>query len=303
MNLKLVEKERVYLVDASIYVFRGWFSYPADITDRNGYPVNAVHGYADFLTGLLRMVKPRYIACAFDGSLSTSFRNEIYSPYKANREPAPAELKYQFKTCQRLTQALGIAEYISDRFEADDIIATLATMMRAEGHPVTVVSSDKDLTQLLQSDHDNWWDYARSIKLDHVGVKQRYGVKPQQIADLLALSGDSVDNIQGVPGIGPKTAARLLQRYNNLDGIYSNLHLLDECGLRGAARIKKLLHKYETDARIALQLTEVFDQAPLDSTPSSLGWRGVNQKKIEDISEEIGFSRYHYQRWLELRND
>jgi 5'-3' exonuclease len=303
MNLKVVEKDRVYLVDASIYVFRGWFSYPADIIDRNGYPVNAVHGYADFLTSLLRMVKPRYIACAFDGSLSTSFRNEIYPPYKANREPAPAELKYQFKACQRFTQALGIAEYISDRFEADDIIATLATMMRAEGHPVTVVSSDKDLTQLLRSDQDNWWDYARSIKLDHAGVRQRYGVKPQQIADLLALSGDSVDNIQGVPGIGPKTAAGLLQRYNDLDGIYANLHLLDDCGLRGAARIKKLLHKHERDARIALQLTEVFDQAPLDSTPASLGWQGVNQKKIEDISEEIGFSRYHYQRWLQLRKD
>jgi DNA polymerase-1 len=300
MNLTTVEKDRVYLVDASIYVFRGWFSYPEDITDSNGYQVNAVHGFADFLTGLLQKEKPRYIACAFDGSLSTSFRNEIYPPYKANREPAPTELKYQFKICQRLTQALGITEYISDRFEADDIIATLATMMRAEGHPVTVVSSDKDLTQLLQSDQDNWWDYARSIKLDHEGVRQRYGVKPQQIADWLALSGDTVDNIPGVPGIGPKTAAGLLQRYNNLDGIYDNLHLIDGCGLRGAARIKKLLQKHETDARLALQLTEAFDQAPVDSAPLSLGWRGVDQTKIEEISAEIGFSKYYYRRWLDL---
>jgi len=296
-------KDRVYLIDASIYIFRAWFSYPDDITDNNGRAVNAVHGYADFLTSLLQQLKPRHIACAFDGSLSTSFRNEIYPPYKANREPAPAELKYQFDLCRRLTRALGITEYVSDRFEADDILGTMAAMMRDAGHPITVITSDKDLTQLLKNKKDLWWDFARNTQLDHAGVEQRFGVKPCQIADFLALAGDTIDNIPGIPGIGSKTAAGLLQRYNNLDGIYNNLHEVNDCGLRGAARIKKLLIKHEEDARLARQLTEVSEQAPLQSSPSSLDWQGVDTKQIEEISEDVGFSRYRQQRWFEIKRN
>ena len=301
MRAEKTLKERVYLIDASIYVFRAWFSYPDDVTDSNGHTVNAVHGYADFLTSLMRQLKPRHIACAFDGSLSTSFRNEIYPAYKANREPAPAELKYQFDLCRRFTRAMGISECVSDRFEADDLIGTMASMMATAGHPVTVITSDKDLTQLLQNEHDRWWDYARNIQLDHDGVKQRFGVRPDQIADFLALAGDAVDNIPGVPGIGAKTAADLLQRYNSLDGIYQHLHQVDACGVRGAARIKRLLTEYETDARLALQLTVVSDQAPLDSKPSSLEWQGINRAQIEEISDELGFSHFRRRHWLELK--
>jgi len=296
-------KERVYLIDASIYVFRAWFSYPDDVLDDSGRPVNAVHGYADFLTSLLRQVKPQHIACAFDGSLSTSFRNDIYPPYKANREPAPVELKYQFDLCRRLTRAFGITEYVSDRFEADDILGTMASMMRAEGHPITVITSDKDLTQLIQSKKDLWWDFARNTQLDQSGVEQRFGVKPCQIADFLALAGDTIDNIPGVPGIGAKTAAGLLQRFNSLDGIYNNLHEVDECGLRGAARIKNLLIKHEEDARLARQLTEVSDQAPIQSSPSCLDWQGLDTVQIEEISEDVGFSRYRQQRWFEIKRN
>jgi 5'-3' exonuclease len=293
-------KERVYLIDASIYIFRAWFSYPDDVTDSNGHLVNAVHGYADFLTSLLRQVKPRHIACAFDGSLSTSFRNEIYPPYKANREPAPVELKYQFDLCRRLTRALGIAEYSSDRFEADDILATMAEMMRSEGHPVTVITSDKDLTQLLQHQQDRWWDYARNTLLDHAGVETRFGVKPGQIADLLALAGDAVDNIPGIPGIGPKTAAGLLQRFNSLEEIYQHVHEVDQCGLRGAARIKKLLIEHEAGARLARQLTVVSDQVPLQSTPSCLDWQGVEVTQIEEFSDDVGFSSFRRRTWREM---
>jgi 5'-3' exonuclease len=293
-------KDRVYLVDASIYIFRAWFSYQDEVTDRSGHLVNAVFGYADFLTRLLRQLKPRYIACAFDGSLATSFRNEIYPAYKANREPAPAELKYQFDLCRRLTRALGIAEYSSDRFEADDILGTMASMMRAEQHPVTVITSDKDLTQLLQHEQDHWWDYARNIKLDHEGVLLRFGVKPNQIADMLALAGDTVDNIPGIPGIGPKTAAGLLQRYDCLDGIYNNLHQVENCGLRGAKRIKKLLIEYEADARLARQLTVISAQVPLQNKCSCLEWQGVEKDQIEEISEDLGFSTFRRRYWLEM---
>jgi len=293
-------KDRVYLIDASIYIFRAWFSYPDDITDNDGHVVNAVYGYADFLTSLMRQLKPRHIACAFDGSLATSYRNGIYPPYKANREPAPAELKYQFDLCRRLTRALGIAEYSSDRFEADDILATMAEMMSQEGHPVTVITSDKDLTQLLQHQHDRWWDYARNTLLDHDGVEKRFGVKPDQIADLLALAGDAVDNIPGIPGIGPKTAAGLLKQYDSLEGIYQHVHEVDECGLRGAARIQRLLIAHEADARLARQLTVLSDQVPLQSTPSCLDWQGIVAKQIEEISSDVGFSSFRQRTWLEM---
>jgi 5'-3' exonuclease len=298
--MSLMKKDRVYLVDASVYVFRGWFSYPDDITNSDGNPVNAVHGYADFLTSLLKRASPTHIACAFDGSLATSFRNEIYPQYKANRDPAPDELKYQFELCRRLTRAMGIPGFVSSRYEADDIIATLATTAREAGHPVTVITSDKDLTQLLEHELDLWWDYARNIQLDQAGVQERFGVRPDQIADMLALAGDAVDNISGVPGIGPKTAAGLLQRFGSLEGIYECLDDVEQCGLRGAMRIKKLLTEHEAEARIALKLTRVVNQVPLDDVECSLSWRGIDEMLMEKISDQAGFSAYWIKQWSSL---
>ncbi|HBE91773.1 MAG TPA: flap endonuclease [Gammaproteobacteria bacterium] len=285
-------------MDASIYVFRAWFTYPEDLSDRDGYQANAVYGYADFLNRLLTRVKPAFIACAFDQSLSTSYRNEIYPAYKANREPAPEELKRQFEQCRQLTRSLGVAEYVSDRYEADDIIATLAVMMRECGHPVTVVTADKDLTQLIHHDHDEWWDYARNIRLGREGVQDRFGVMPSVIADMLALAGDAVDNIPGIPGVGPKTAAGLLNRYGSLDGIYGNLANVASCGMRGAKRIQSLLEKHEEDARLALLLTRVCEDVPVEAMPHDLGWDGVDEELLESIIEQIGFNRNRYQHWL-----
>lgn len=291
-------KPRVYLVDASIYVFRAWFAWPVEISDSDGHAANAVHGYADFLDALLRRVRPEYIACAFDESLGGSFRNDIYPPYKANREPAPDELKRQFAQCRRLTRSLGIAELSSDRYEADDIIGTLAEMMRQRGHPITIISSDKDLTQLLKGDDDEWWDYARNRRLGKRGVHERFGVPPTLIAEMLALAGDTVDNIPGVPGIGPKTATALLQRYGGLDEVYENLPDIPGCGLRGAQRIHGLLKKYEQDARIALSLTRVHEQAPLDVEPEDLAWRGAVTERLETVIEQIGINRRRFGHWL-----
>jgi 5'-3' exonuclease len=294
----MAELPRVYLIDASIYVFRAWFTYPEDLSDRDGYQANAVYGYADFLNALLSRVKPAFIACAFDQSLSTSYRNEIYPAYKANREPAPKELKRQFEQCRQLTRSLGVAEYVSDRYEADDIIATLALMMRERGHPVTIVSADKDLTQLIKADHDEWWDYARNIRLDRDGIQDRFGVMPALIAEMLALAGDAVDNIPGIPGIGPKTAVGLLNRYGSLDAIFSNLIDVPDCGLRGAKRIQSLLENHEADARLALRLTRVCEEVPVNSSPHDLGWEGVDVELLETVIEQTGFNRNRYRHWL-----
>ena len=176
-------------------------------------------------------------------------------------------------------------------------------MMATEGHPVTIITSDKDLTQLLKSKHDRWWDYARNIQLDHYGVEQRFGVRPEQIADLLALAGDTVDNIPGIPGIGAKTAAGLLQRYTSLEGIYEHLHEVDNCGLRGAARIRKLLTEHENDARLARRLTVVSDQALTGNTPSCLRWKGINREQLEEVSDDLGVSKFRRRQWAEIKRD
>ena len=154
----------VYLIDASIYVFRAYYSMPADMTDPAGRPVNALYGYARFLGDLLERVRPKHVVVAFDESLTTSFRNEIYPQYKANREQAPEDLAWQFVQCRRVTEALGVTGYASETFEADDIIGTLAHAVREKGKNFVVVTRDKDLTQ-LRREGDEYWDYASNKRL------------------------------------------------------------------------------------------------------------------------------------------
>jgi DNA polymerase-1 len=191
-------EDRVYLVDASIYICHAWFSLPLSITDRDGYPANALSGLMDFVTRLLSKSRPLRIAFVFDESLGASFRKQIYPLYKANRPSAPLALKRQFRLCRDFVRALGCLELGNDWYEADDLIGALSVSVRAQGYPVTIISGDKDLTQLLH-DNDLWWDFTKGTALDAVGVEKRFGVRPRQIADLFAIAGDRIDNIPGVP--------------------------------------------------------------------------------------------------------
>ena len=199
----------VHLIDASYFVFRAYYSVGLEMTDGDGQPVNALYGFGRFLGDLLERARPEHVAVAFDESLSTSFRNAIYPAYKANREPAPPELKRQFALCRELCRLLGMAEFGSPTHEADDIIGTIATRLRASGHRTVVVTRDKDLAQLIR-DGDDYWDYAGERRFAYADIEGQFGVRPERFADYLALTGDSVDNIPGVPGVGPKTAAALL---------------------------------------------------------------------------------------------
>ncbi|HEY3488319.1 MAG TPA: hypothetical protein VGL10_09645, partial [Gammaproteobacteria bacterium] len=169
------QQPRAYLIDSSIYVFRAWFTMPDDMVDREGNPVNAFYGFADFLLRLIERERPTHIACAFDASLARSYRNEIYPAYKANRDPAPPELERQFDYCRALVRAAGIAEFASDRYEADDIIGTLCTLMRKHGFANYIISGDKDLTQLV-TEQDYWWEYAKDKRMQRRDVYQHFGV-------------------------------------------------------------------------------------------------------------------------------
>ena len=280
----------IYLVDASVFIFRAYYSVPLEFTDRDGNPVNAVHGFARFLCEMLQSESPSHVAVAFDESLEQSYRNEIYPAYKANREPAPPELKRQFGLCRELVRALGVAEYGSSRFEADDIIGTLATRARAAGRPVTIVSRDKDLTQLV-GPADTYWDAIADVRYRYGDVEERFGVAPERMADFLALMGDAVDNIPGVPGVGRKTAATLLKHFHTLEGVYENLDAIPKLKFRGAAFVAGSLREHRDAAFLSRRLTGIACDMPLEATDDDLRRRAPDLAAIDAFSEAQGFGR------------
>jgi len=280
----------LYLVDASVFIFRAYYSVPIEFVDRDGNPVNAVHGFARFLGDLLERESPGHIAVAFDESLEQSYRNEIYPAYKANREPAPAELKRQFGLCREVVRALGLADYGSSRYEADDIIGTLATRARAAGQPVTIVSRDKDLTQLVGAS-DVYWDAVADVRYGYDDIEERFGVRPERMADFLALMGDAVDNIPGVPGVGRKTAATLLKHFDTLPGVYDNLGAIPKLKFRGAAFVAQSLQEHRESAFLSRQLTAIACDMPLEARLDELGRRPPDLAAVEAFYERLGFGR------------
>ena len=280
----------LYLVDASVFIFRAYYSVPLELADRDGNPVNAVHGFARFLGDLLERESPARIAVAFDESLEQSYRNEIYPAYKANREPAPVELKRQFGLCREVVRALGIADYGSSRYEADDIIGTLATRARAAEVPVTIVSRDKDLTQLIGAS-DTYWDAVADVRYGYDDIEQRFGVKPERMADFLALMGDAVDNIPGVPGVGRKTAATLLKHFDTLPGVYDNIAAVPKLKFRGATFVAQSLAEHREAAFMSRQLTGIACDMPLVAAVDDLQPRAPDLAAVEAIYERLGFGR------------
>ena len=207
------------------------------MTDPAQNPVNALYGFSRFLGDFLEEMQPEFVAVAFDENRGdTCVRTAIYPEYKANREPAPPELKLQFERCRAVTRALGLADCADQCFEADDLIAAMAAQMRGAGHKVTILSRDKDLAQVLQPG-DVLWDYPSGRRCSYDQVPEVYGVRAEQIADFLALTGDSVDNIRGVRGVGPKTASALLQKFDTVDAIYENLDDVARMDIRAAVSL------------------------------------------------------------------
>jgi 5'-3' exonuclease len=283
-------QRRVYLVDASIYIFRAYYSLPDTLTNAEGEPINALHGFAGFLGNLLDEVRPEHLAVVFDESLTTSFRNGIYPPYKANRETPPSELKRQFVFCRALVDALGIAAFSSDRFEADDLIGTLAVRLREHDFAVVILSADKDLAQSL-APGDVLWDYARNRRHQYEKVFDWLGVHAGQVADWLALTGDAVDNIPGVPGIGAKTAAALLAEFGSLDALFDGLGRVEDMHLRGAARVQRLLVEHRETALLARKLTSIALDPELKAGVSEVQRRRVQAGDLANACERLGLGR------------
>ncbi len=293
--------KRAYLIDSSIYIFRAWHVFDDAITDIDGNPTNAVYGFSEFLYQLFEQKQPDYIACAFDAHQTNSYRCEIYPEYKANRPPAPEELITQFRYCREFCRAMGIPEFGSNRFEADDIIGTLATRLRNEGYDITIVSADKDLTQLVLGERDAWWDFARGNVLNAKGIEKQFGVRPEKIADMLALAGDKVDNIPGIPGVGNKMASNLLQKYNDVEDIIENIEHISKMKFRGSARIQNLVEEHQQLLPTNKRLTEIVTDAVFDNHEQHIQWQGIpDEDAFHQLFDQLNVSDQRRQRWLKL---
>ena len=260
----------VYYIDASYFIFRAYHSMPPDMVDADGNATHALYGFARFLSDLLEQVRPERIGVAFDLSLRrTSFRNGIYPAYKANREAPPADLERQFALCREFCRHMGLAEFASAEYEADDIIGTLAARSRAAGLRNVFVTRDKDLSQLIR-DGDIFWDYSGNSRYHYHDIGPRFGAIPELIADFLALTGDSVDNIPGVPGVGKKTAAELFAVFGSLDELYANLHRIPTLKMRGGAAVAAKLLAHKDAAYLARRLTGIVCDLPIEATLDDL---------------------------------
>jgi 5'-3' exonuclease len=277
----------IHLVDSSMYVFRAYFSMAPDYTDVDGDPVHAVAGFLSFVMNLLDEAKPTHVAFAFDESLTTSFRNAIYPEYKANRELPPPDLDKQFRYCGELVEALGLSRLSDGQYEADDLIGSLVHALRPQGFRAVIVSGDKDLAQLV-GPHDQVWDYARRERYGPDGVHARMGVRPDQIPDFLALTGDSVDNIPGVPGIGAKTAAALLAHFDTLDGLYARLDEVEFLrGIRGAKTAAQRLREHRDLAALSRRLTGIALDAPVTTSADAHAPRAPDAARLEGLMDRL----------------
>lgn len=272
----------VHLIDASPYLFRAFFSVPSSVVDTKGKPANAVHGFTSFLTKYLADTKPTHVAVAFDRHFNQSFRNDVYPQYKAHRDASPPELDAQVDPALAVTEALGCATFIDDSHEADDLIATIIQQTKKRGTEYVIVTSDKDMTQLV-TDRCVVVDPARELRFDAAAVQEKFGVKPEQMTDYLGLCGDAVDNIPGVRGIGPKTAAQLLQEYGSIEGIYEHLPAIRKT-------LAAKLEQHAAMAELSKRLATVATDSPIEVTLDALRYRGPDEQRITTLFAALGFN-------------
>jgi DNA polymerase I len=280
-------KEPVYVIDAMNYIFRAYHGLPDNITSPNGMLTNAILGYLRTLLRIIKERKPVYMAAAFEGG--TSFRNSIFSDYKANRTQPPANLEAQFDYCRKITTAIGVACIEADDYEADDVIGTIATRMSSEGHPVVVVTGDKDMSQLV-CDNVRVYDIAKENWLDVAAVREKFGVDPAQIPDLLALHGDHVDNIPGVEGVGEKTARQILSVCETVEDV---IHTQIDARLkfRGRDAILKRIRENMDTVRTSRRLATICREVPIHLSAERLRYRRADSRRLNPLCQELGFVR------------
>jgi len=275
----------LYLVDGSSYIFRAYHRLPP-LTNRHGMNVGAVYGYTTMLwklaDGLSRADGPTHMAVVLDKSEQT-FRNEMYDGYKAHRPPPPEDLVPQFPLIRTATRAFSIPCIETEGLEADDIIACYVTAAKDAGWRVTIVSSDKDLMQLIEEPQVDMLDTMNDRRIGRAEVLEKFGVPPEKVGDVLALMGDSVDNVPGVPGVGPKTASQLIQTFGDLDTVLESTDQISK------PKLKQSLIEHAEAARLSRELVRLVCDAPLPEPLEALELKGIPPEPLREFLEEQGF--------------
>ncbi len=274
----------VYLIDVSFFVFRAYHALPP-LNTSSGQATNAVHGVATMLERLLRSERPIYVGACFDSSGDT-FRHEIYPDYKANRDEPDEDLKLQFPLVRRLIRAMNITCFEHAGAEADDILATLALRCSRAGHSVVIVTGDKDLMQCV-SDRVSLSDPVKGRRVGKPQVLEKFGVAPESVPDVLGLMGDSSDNIPGIKGIGPKSAAVLMAHFGSLEQMYERLDEIESLSLRGAKAVRKKIEEGRAMALLCRRLATVDYEIPVDAELEDLRLCKLSSPELEALAEEL----------------
>jgi len=275
------QPEPVYLIDGSACIYRAYHAL-TPLTNKNGLPTHAVYGFINILLKVLREKAPKYLGIAFDAR-GPNFRHEMYPAYKANRPAMPDDLACQLPYIKEIVAAYKIAGLERPGLEADDLLASAARKLAAQGHPVILVSGDKDLLQLV-SGSISLWEPMRDIIMDPEAVRKKYNVLPEKLLDFFALVGDSSDNVPGVAGIGPKTAEKLINQHGSLDGLYREIESVAQ------AKLKEKLIANRDNAFLSRRLIALKEDLP---TPELAEYEipSPDEEKLQELYRFLDFSR------------
>ena len=287
---KIKKSDHFYLVDGSGYIFRAYYALPPLTRKSDGLPVGAVSGFCNMLFKLLEdsksnenSEKPTHFAVIFD-SARKNFRNDIYSEYKGNRSDAPDDLIPQFEFIRKSVLAFNLPSIELINYEADDLIATYVEQILSKGAKATIVSSDKDLMQLYRK-NVRIYDPMKNKFINEEDVNNKFGVKPEKVVDVQALAGDSTDNVPGVPGIGVKTAAELINEYGNLENLLKNAKKIKQ------NKRRETLIENSDKAIISKKLVELKNDVPVKNSISEFGLKQIDKKKLYNFLREMEFNR------------
>jgi len=273
--------KKLYLIDGSGFIFRAYHALPP-LTRPDGTPVGAVLGFTNMLVKLITDMKAHHMVVIFDSARRT-FRNQLYSLYKATRPETPADLIPQFPLVREACHAFGVPILEQENYEADDIIATYAKRAAREEMEVIIVSSDKDLMQLVDDVHIRMFDHMKNRSIGTEQIQEKFGVPPNKLLDVLALMGDASDNIPGVPGIGPKTAAQLILEYGTLENLLDHLSDIKQ------EKRRAVLEAHQDEARLSKQLITLCEDVPLDRAIATLNVPAPDPKVYTPFLEQQGF--------------
>lgn len=278
----------VLLVDASAYLFRAWFGVPDVFADHRGRPLNAVVGFARTLARLLAEARPAAVAIAFDESLFSGFRHRLDPGYKSSRVLPDEDLAWQMQACRLLAERLGLRAVASREYEADDLLATLAARVAAADGFSVLAGEDKDLAQALAGPHDLLWQVARDRLLGRDDVGAWLGISPERLPELQALTGDPVDDVPGIPGVGPRTALALLAHCRHVEELLAQPGQVAALPLRGAGRLAGLLAEHAPRVRLNLRLVTLSRRATGLPRVSSLRFRPAPAAQVDEAVASLG---------------